>query len=36
MYNLSKGFNFFPNLIKASNNFNKANINFNPTRLLIL
>ena len=36
MYNLSEGFNFLLNLIKANNDFNKASISLNPTRLPIL
>ena len=35
-YNLPEGFNLFLNFIKASDNFNKANNNLNPTRLFIL
>ena len=31
-----EGFNLLLNLIKASNNFNKASNNLNPTRLFIL
>ena len=35
-YNLPEGFNLLPNLIKASDNFNKASNNLSPTHLLIL
>ena len=36
MHNLLEGFNLFFHLIKVSNNFNKVNINFNPTYFFIL
>ena len=34
-YNRPEDFNLFPDLIKASNNFNKASSNFNLTCLLV-